>query len=178
MELHERNARQKKLVARQSEQKRKEREKRFNAPPPEDERLTSPTIRALNSTLQKGLLPDPDRESRLVEKTTRVQEKEALLQMARKDALHTLYMHARNFITTEEQLNARIEEIFVPQPWPHQSTAEGIWDALGAPPTVQDMLGTVNNTQKTAIDYHSRHAPVTGERIKKIAEELTGGKMD
>ena len=55
---------------------------------------------------------------------------------------------------------------------------ENIWDAHGAPPTVQDMLQSINDAQKNALEYHRGPAHITGQRMKKIAEELTGGKMD
>jgi hypothetical protein len=88
-------------------------------------------------------------------------------------------MHAREFITTEAQLDAEIEKIFIEHPFGAEHPDKtNIWDAYGAPPTVQDMLSTVNNTQKTSIDYHRGPGFVTGKRMTKIAEELTGGKMD
>ncbi|RFU34534.1 hypothetical protein B7463_g1775, partial [Scytalidium lignicola] len=179
VELHERKIRQDKRVASRSQWKRKERDQRFNAPIREDERLTNPTITAAMSKLQVGPLPDPDREVRLAEKAERAKAKEAMREEARRDALHTLYMHARSFITTEQQLDAEIEKIFVE--FPFGQVHEGktnIWDALGAPPTVQDMLSTINNTQRSAVAYHAGPADLTGKRIKRIAEELTGGKMD
>ncbi|RDW73360.1 hypothetical protein BP6252_07267 [Coleophoma cylindrospora] len=180
LELHRRKVAQQKSMAKESKKKRDIRDQKFYAPQREDERLTSPTIRALNSTLQKGHLPDPEREQRLVEKAARVQEHQAAKEAARKNALHTLYMHARNFITTEEQLNAKIDELFVDYPWQDSNAGRStnIWDALGAPPTVQDMLTSINKTEKQAIKFHSGQAIVTGERMKKVAEELTGGKMD
>ena len=90
-------------------------------------------------------------------------------------------MHARNFITTEAQLDAAIEKMFVERPWEHvpgKEKAVSIWDAEGAPPTVQDMLSEVNRTQKSAMLFHRGPAVATGKRMLKIAEELTGGKMD
>ncbi|KAH8816346.1 hypothetical protein F5884DRAFT_218779 [Xylogone sp. PMI_703] len=179
IELHDRKVRQDKRLARRSELKRKERDQRFNAPIREDERLTNPTITAAMSKLQMGVLPDPDREARLVEKAEKAKAKEAMREEARREALHTLYMHARSFITTEQQLDAEIEKIFVESPFGQVHEGKtNIWDALGAPPTVQDMLSTINNTQRSAVAFHAGPADLTGKRIKKIAEELTGGKMD
>lgn len=179
VELHGRKVIQDKRLARQSQRKQMDRDQRYNAPTREDERLTSPTVTSAMSKLQVGRLADPDREARLAEKAARVQEKAAMKEEARRDALHTLYMHARSFITTEQQLNDEIEKIFVE--FPFGQVHEGktnIWDALGAPPTVQDMLSTINNTQRSAVAYHAGPADLTGKRIKRIAEELTGGKMD
>lgn len=109
----------------------------------------------------------------------RTLKQEAAQEEARRDSLHTLYMHARSFITTEEQLNAKIEELFVSHPFagPDGRPTESIWDE-GAPPTVQDMLRPLNNTERTALDYHAGPAGITGKRMVRIAEELTGGKME
>ncbi|TVY93008.1 hypothetical protein LAWI1_G004380 [Lachnellula willkommii] len=154
-----------------------ERARLVHAPQREDERLTSPTITEAVRKLQLGPVPDPQREARVAAKAERVKAKEAKREEARRNALHTLYMHARSFITTEEQLDKQIEAIFVPQPFPGAST-DNIWDAVGPPPTVQRLLATVNHTERELVRYHAGPGAITGQRMKKIAEELTGGKMD
>lgn len=161
----------------QSRKKSEERERLLAAPQREDERLTNPTVRESMRIVKLASIPDPRRAERLVEKAERVKAKEARREEARKNALHTLYMHARSFITTEEQLDEEIEAIFVPMPFP-DSSSNNIWDAMKGPKTVQDLLSEVNHTQKDAVAYHAGPAVITGERMKKIAEELTGGKMD
>ncbi|KAF4633094.1 hypothetical protein G7Y89_g5029 [Cudoniella acicularis] len=172
------------LVARKSLEKSQERERRVQAPPREDERLTSSTITNSMRELQLGPAPDPLREQRVAEKTARVQAKEAAREEARRSALHTLYMNARSFITTEEQLDATIEEIFVERPFKDiknvaNPNSNNIWEAMGQPPTVQNMLQNVNNNSRgTLMTYHLGPAQLTGQRMKKIGEELTGGKMD
>ena len=158
--------------------KRAERKKALNAPQREDERLTNPTITAAMSQLQIGAVPDPGREERIAEKRARVAAIEDAKAEARKDALHTLYMHARDFIVTEEQLNNEVDKLFVEKPFPNHPNQTSIFDAFGAPQKVQEMLEDVNNTQKKAIDYHKGPAKITGLRLKRIAEELTGGKME
>jgi hypothetical protein len=178
LELHKRKLKQDAIVAGSSRVKQLERTRRLYAPKREDERLTDPTITAAMKELQTGPVPDPGREERIRAKAENVKIIEEEKAEQRKDALHTLYMNARDFITTEEQLDKEIETIFVPHPFEDKPGLTNIWDALGAPPTVQDMLSTVNNTQKTAIEFHRGPAHITGKRMKKIAEELTGGKMD
>lgn len=156
----------------------KDRARRLQTPQREDERLTNPSITTSLKDLYIGL-PDPHREARIAEKAERCQSKAEAKKEERRNALHTLYMNAREFITTEEQLDAEIEKLFVPSPFGKENMGkENIWDAHGSPPTVQDMLANINNTKKTAIDYHRGPAHATGQRMKKIAEELTGGKMD
>ncbi|APA08757.1 hypothetical protein SS1G_02534 [Sclerotinia sclerotiorum 1980 UF-70] len=176
--LHKRKLTQERIVAHKSYKKRMENEKRLKAPQREDERLMNPTITEAMSKLQVGFVPDPERESELAQKALRVQMKEAEREEQRKNALHTLYMKARSFITTEEQLNAKIDEIFT---FPFDRNApdkRSIWEVSNKPPTVQDMLAGVNNAQKTTVETWKHPAVITGDRMQLIAEELTGGKMD
>lgn len=173
--------RNEKTVAWRSAIKQENRERLLKAPQREDERLTSPTITAAMRKLQLGNVPDPHREARIAASAARVSARAKMLEEERRDALHTLYMHARNFITTEEQLDAAIEMTFVERPWqniPGKENAISIWDGLGAPPTVQDMLSEASKTQKAALAQLSGPAVLNGKRMMKIAEELTGGKMD
>ncbi|KAI6713890.1 hypothetical protein JHW43_003544 [Diplocarpon mali] len=178
VELHKRKKAIEAMEAHQSRCKTKARERALHAPQREDERLTNPTILKTTRTLQSGPVPDPDREKRLAEKVARVQAKAIAKQEKRQNALHTLYMKARDFITTEEQLDAKIESIFIPDPHEQHRMDDSIWNVVGAPTTVKDMLSSVNKTEKSAILFHASPAAQTGDRMKKIAEEMTGGKMD
>lgn len=179
VELHNRKLRQDTVTENQTRARRRDRDRRLHAPQREDDRLTSPTITTALKKLRLGYVPDPDREARIAAKAERMKAKEALKEEQRKDALHTLYMNAREFITTEDQLKAEIEKIFVPYPFGEENAGKtNIWDAEGAPPTVQNMLSEVSKTQKTAVDFHRGPAAITGKRMKALAEELTGGKMD
>jgi hypothetical protein len=181
VQLHKRKVRLDKAVAARSSIKQANRAARVNAPQREDERLTAPTITAAMRQLNIGNVADPAREERLAAVRERVAARQKELEERRRDALHTLYMHARNFITSEAELDAAIESTFVEKPWVHVAGKENsinIWDAEGAPPTVQDLLSEVNHTQKAAVSYHRGPALATGKRMQRIAEELTGGKMD
>lgn len=176
--LHKRKLRQDTVRESKTKAKRKDREIRLRASQREDDRLTSPTVTVALQNLHIGL-SDPNREARIAEKLEKFKTKEEIKREQRKDALFNLYMNAREFITTEEQLNEEIEKIFIQSPFgKDQKGTENIWDAYGSPPTVQDMLQTVNDVQRSALEYHRGPAHITGKRMKKIAEELTGGKMD
>jgi len=181
VKLHERKVRAEEKVAQVSAAKQKERRRRVMAPQRETDRLTNPTVTAAMSTYQHGVLPDPDREARVAASAAKVVARAAAIEEARRDALHTLYMHARSFITTEAQLDAEIEKAFAERPFAHvygRENATNIWDAEGAPLTVQDMLSEISNTQHKVVDFYQTSAKVTGKRMVRIAEELTGGKMD
>merc|ERR1711939_255300 len=156
VELHKRKTLQDKMVAARSKNRSIAREKALHAPQREDERLTNPTITQMNRTLQSGPVPDPDRAARVAEKKARVEA----------------------IALAEEELDAEIEKIFVEDPHASGNLNDNIWSVKGAPPSVLTMLSAVNNTQKKAIDFHRGPAALTGRRMKKIAEELTGGTMD
>lgn len=107
----------------------------------------------------------------------------------RLDALHTLYMNAREFITTEEQLNAAIEFQFDPARFRNDVAVDGksIWN-LGAPETIREMISNTKGGAKTMSDSLARitrygdRASISRhdrdqERFKKIAEKLSGGKI-
>jgi hypothetical protein len=149
---------------------------------PEDERLTSPSVVEAMKSRQAGSVPDPDRQTRIAEKLARVKAREAQKEEEKQDALHVLYMNARGFITTEQQLHEEIERAFSPstlQPvfGKPRSTAPGsIWDQ-GRPKTIRDMLREgIIETKRTSVraDEASRLA---AERVNRIAGELTGGKL-
>lgn len=177
--LHKRQIKKTADMERRSQRKMEERDQVAYAPPRPDEVLTSSTVKEAMRWLQHGHLPDPDRETRVAAKVARVQAKEADREASRRDALHSLYMHARSFITTEEQLNAKIEELFVPLPFKDEDKAsDNIWDIMSSPPTVKDMLSGIHGTEKTATKYYGGPGGVNAKRVLKIAEELTGGKME
>ncbi|EHL01526.1 hypothetical protein M7I_2407 [Glarea lozoyensis 74030] len=119
------------------------------------------------SQLQVGHINDARREERIEEMKARVAKKEAIREEERQNA----------FIVNEQQLDARIEEIFTEKPF-FGSQGNNIWDAQGQPKSVQEMLAEINKTQKNVVDRYAGPAIITGKRMQKIAEELTGGKME
>ncbi|OBT53226.1 hypothetical protein VE04_05830 [Pseudogymnoascus sp. 24MN13] len=179
--LYDRKVKKDAQVARKSSITQENNQRLVDAPQRESDRLTSPTITAAMATFQHGALPDPNRAARIAASAEKVAAKIKAQEEARRDSLHSLYMHARSFITTEKELDAEIDKIFTERPFAHVHGRENetnIWDAEGSPMTVFSMLSEVSNTQKKAVDYYQTPAKVTGKRMVKIAEELTGGKMD
>lgn len=138
-------------------------------------------VRAKYLALDTGI-PDPNREERLAAMRARVEEKEARRLADRKDALHTLYMHARNFIINETQLDGAIEKAFGTPQEPRQFGYRGvsIWNRQGAFENVQDRLNAANRTTGSRLTQMYGDEGFTGltqGRLKRLAEELTGGKM-
>lgn len=147
----------------------------LNRPTREDEVFTNPTTTAATRWFQKGPLPDPERENILAASRERTQANEELKSERRKDALQVLYMNARSFIVTDQQLDAEIEHQFRPKAF---GDYDNIWEEHGPPPTIMDMLSHSSGATKTAMGAYAGPAVITGKRMKRIAEELTGGKMD
>lgn len=173
LELHERKKKTDSFMVRRSMAKQFRRERILNQPEREDERLTRPSVVKAMQPTKYSVLPDPDREERLARSKALLEAKEAEKKAERQDAIHTLYMNARNFITTEAQLAAEIERVFPEGDNPawrndHQP-GENIWN-LGVPPTIQSI---VNDSKKSEA---ARWDVIQG-RVKKLAEEITGGKL-
>lgn len=157
-------------------------------PEREDERLTAASHGLDLEKLLHGPLEDPTREARLAHKARNLEMHDSAKRAERLDHLHTLYMNARTFIVTPEQLNEAIEEEFnkdfsqamggyVGQ---QDSEATSMW-AHGPPMTVQEMLNRASRQGTATGSSRSRMsltAEVNRERIRKIAEKLTGGKME
>lgn len=105
---------------------------------------------------------------------------EAMRQENRRNSLHTLYVNAGDFITTGAHLEKVIDKVFDDNSIFSNDSKKGlnIWN-LGLPETVQELLAKANKSGKqTALESAEGHAGVTRKRMKRIAEELTGGKME
>lgn len=93
------------------------------------------------------------------------------------DSLHTLYLQAKDFVTTEAQLDAAVETAFGTQEKPVRfgQLAGGlsIWETAPLE-GVAEMLKKANpDDSSTASDL----GMLRQQRLKEIAEHLTGGKI-
>lgn len=179
MQLRYRKEKIDKRVAVRSAYKMAEHERLVAKPERDDERFTSPSILKSTHPSNRPLLPDPDRAFRLATKRANVAAQEAAKQEDRRNALHTLYMNAGNFIITEEHLNRVVDQVFDDHTQFATDSRNGlnIWNT-GYPETVQELLRQANReTGGSAVDRNQGYGPVTKERMKKLREELTGGKM-
>ncbi|KNG86168.1 hypothetical protein ANOM_005511 [Aspergillus nomiae NRRL 13137] len=173
LELHSRKQRTDKSMMQRSSEKQKRRERIFRQPEREDERLTRPSVIQEMLPKRTPVLPDPNREERLTLSKARMEAANSQKQAEQQDSLQTLYMNARNFITTEAQLAAEIDRVFPEgenEAWrnDHQQ-GENVWN-LGLPPTVQSI---VNESRKSEA---ARWDLIQG-RVKKLGEQITGGKL-
>lgn len=149
------------------------RDRILQQPEREDELLTRPsTIQAMMPHKQP-VLPDPNREERLALSRARMEAKKAEKEAERMHHLQSLYMNARTFITTEEQLAAEIDRVFPEgenEAWrnDHQP-GENIWN-LGNPPTISNLANKTRANEAMRWD-------LSQDRVKKLAEAITGGKL-
>ena len=154
----------------------------------EDERLTNVSTPTEMLPGKAKLLSAEQAEAIWSLKQQNVLKHQEKLDNMNSYALHSLYMNARNFITTEEQLLAEVEKKFLPagrNPDFRRSdfaeTGDNIW-VKGVPSTVKDLI-----SENTARAPKNGQPPVPSEmkakfrkdqeRMKRIAEELTGGKL-
>lgn len=180
------------LEWRRQKREKAERARLLAAPEREDERLITPSHGLdLQQLLHGGAPPDPNREDRLKHKARNFDLKARAKQAERLDHLHTLYMHARTFIVTPQQLDAAIEEEFSKDfqtPGGYVGldvsggggSANSMWN-YGAPMTAQDMLNRARGGPggRFAVGGEGGMvSEVNAERVRRIAEGLTGGKMD
>lgn len=175
---------EKRLNAKQAA-KQAEREELLHRPEREDERLTAPSNNMDLDALYNKHIPDPTREDRIRTKQLNIQRHEEMKREERMEAVHSLYMNAREFIVTPQQLDKAVDAAFgtpeVPVKFGKFASASvnrSIW-AEGRPERVQDMLNVANG-QGTGYAMSSAGNPseINKERIRRIAETFTGGKIE
>lgn len=159
----------------------------LHRPEREDERLTAPSHGLDLEALYHGAVPDPTRNARLALKRERQAAFEANRAADRLDSVHTLYSHARNYIVSPQALDKAVEDAFGTDDNPVEfgedvtnrtSTGRSIWDE-GKPESVQEMLNRANRASSTQpLQSTGGYLGLNQERIRRIGEALTGGKMD
>lgn len=160
-------------LAARAQRSQAERQRLIDAGEREDDRLTNPSVTAL---MQLGgghkVLPDPHRAERVAEMSARVAAKEAGRADERQEALHALYTRAKDFIINEQQLDAHIDRVFGTATNPVVFGARGssVW-ANGSPPNLRDLSKKANTMAGNDVSER------TVNRMRRMAEELTGGKM-
>lgn len=141
----------------------------------EDERLTAPSILSSQLPSTRRLL-DPNRAARIAAARANMAAHEAARKEQRREDLHELYVNAGTFITNEAQLDAVVDRVFEDkkQFQNDASAGENIWH-LGEPQTVAQRMqqAEAGGRNPEAVG----RARVVKERMTRIAEVLTGGKM-
>lgn len=182
--LRARQQAERRRASQQSETRQREREELVNRPEREDERLTAPSNNLDLDALFNKQIPDPTREQRILTKLQNLQEQTRNKRVERTEALHTLYMNARDFIVTPQQLDQAVDEAFGTPENPVNfrgslgAHGKSVW-ALGKPDSVQDMLSRANGQGSgRVLPDASSHNERQADRLRRIAETLTGGQME
>ncbi len=158
-------------------------------PPREDERLTNTSIpscmRVTPGSFSTALNDSATASTLHARKLANVEKQATSKIESRRDALHTLYMNACTFITTEKQLTAEIDRVFDDPKleWGDAaSDGESIWNKQ-PPATIATLLQEGTGRSERAEVGSAIHRGETQryrtdqKRMKRIAEVLSGGKM-
>ncbi|KAI4203471.1 MAG: hypothetical protein LQ350_001809 [Teloschistes chrysophthalmus] len=178
-ELKSRKVKQDKRLQARSTAKLELRERLLTAPTPAHEKHTTPSI--LSSALSTSYTMTPTERASLLALKKANHERHASQKIAeRRNALHTLYTNARDFIVTEQALNEAVENVFHPGNPQFDNEAKrgmNVWN-LGYPETVRELLDTANKEDTgSSVQRQMGYAGLTDKRMKRLGEELTGGKM-
>ena len=172
VQLKERQVRTDRGLAAIKARKRAEYEQRINAPEREDEHLTTPSASA---TIKALGLPHVSSRGDIEARRKRYEASEALKREKRRDVLHNLYVNAKDFIVSMDDLDAKIEEEFNKEFY-KVNPEHGIWDEQGIPDTTSWLLSSSLKNPGTAADQGKSYTEV-GERVQRVGRELTGGKL-
>lgn len=122
-------------------------------------------------------LPSTPREVFVAQRKSAYQKRLLRQELVRRSRLHDLYTNAREFIVSDEQLDEAIEKAFGTDEQPVRwhvggqtsptGTGASPWEA-GAPEGVMERLQKLKGGEGVGL---------AKERVKKVAEALTGGKM-
>lgn len=168
--------------------KLEESERLRHQPIREDERLTNVSTPTAMLPRKTTLYTEENAEAIWNSKQENVLRQQDKRDSMNSYALHSLYMNARNFVTTEEQLLAEIEKKFLPggrnaefRRSDFAETGDNIW-VKGVPSTVKDLISesssqTPRNGQPPPPSDVKTKYRKDQERMQRIAEELTGGKI-
>jgi len=178
-ELYQRYASDEISTTRKKEDATLRRLRKVEAPERSDVTWTAQSIPqhirdALTRASTKRVLTQEEKDAKIQEYQKRFKEKER----KRLEAIHSLYLNAKNFITTEAQLTAEIERVFGsndnPVTW--SAKRKSVWH-LGRPPGTDQLVG-MEMQRADEADHLTRAQsdPLMRERIMRIAGQLTGGK--
>ena len=180
VELYQRKQSMTASVARRSEQKKEERARLISQDERIDAQLTNASVPQAMQPVKGAIAASANRRSKKKFEALQARKEEA-----RRDATHTLYMNARTFITTEQQLDAEILKAFpdgAHEEWRTAATyGTSIWN-LDSPPTIADKLQASSRRAKkdfstAGLTDSAEKYRLDQERMKRIAEELSGGKI-
>ena len=164
-----------------ADEKQAERARLLSQAEREDARLT-------NVSIPSEMQPDKKTESSShaeleihESKSANAARSEVTKTELRKDQLHTLYMNSRDFITSEEQLTQKIDEEFSDNKFREGGKSLNLskWDSEGRPESIADLVNRsiISPRKRNDGDQLDTVFKRDQERMKRIAEKLSGGKI-
>jgi hypothetical protein len=150
------------------------------APPRETDVLTAASVQKGIRDFLAGTLPPASKNANIPTRRAAYERRMARVDAVRSSRLHDLYVNAREFLVEESQLDEAIEKAFgteeAPVGWDvkgemglRSEGKEGLSPWHGPMPEgVGDMLQKLKGGEGVGL---------AKERVRKVAEELTGGKM-
>ena len=168
-ELTARKVREERYIAKVSAIKRAENKALREAPESDAERFTKATLLSSQTATGLNTANAEYRAAYFAQKKRNYEAHLADTEEQRRNDLHTLYVNAGDFITTEQRMREEVDRVFDDTTQFDDKTKAGlnIWD-LAMPETVRQMLRMRGNDEQKAI---------AKDRMKRMAEELTGGKI-
>ena len=146
----------------------------------EDARLTNASVPAAMNPKLKQTFTEEDALWMQEKRRQNIETHQSKKSAAQHDALHTLYMNARDFITDEEQLGAKIKEEFDDKNFGGHSSdpAKSYWDSQGPPDGIAEMVNRSTMSRgRQGVSEKEDAWRRDQERMRKLAEGLSGGKM-
>ncbi|KAF9735661.1 hypothetical protein PMIN02_009387 [Paraphaeosphaeria minitans] len=176
-ELHERKLTTDQAYTAEIEQSNAERRRLAMAPPRPVDVLTQTSISKGIRDFLRNKLPRTPRTVFVAQRKKAYEKRLERQEGVRRSRLHDLYTNAREFIVSEEQLDEAIEKAFGTDEQPVRwhvggqtsptGTGASPWEA-GVPEGVMERLQKLKGGEGVGL---------AKERVKKVAEALTGGKM-
>jgi hypothetical protein len=179
-QLHERKVEAESMFQQKLEKSYAEKLARATAPPRETDLLTATSIQKGLRDFLAGTLPESSKKHNVPARRAAYQRRVEKIQAVRQQRLHDLYVNAREFLVEESQLDEAIDKCFgseeKPVGWAANGTQglrsegmEGLSPWHGPMPEgVGDMLQKLKGGEGVGL---------ARERVRKVAESLTGGKM-
>jgi hypothetical protein len=150
---------------------------RTMAPPREADVLTQNSVSKSIRDFLVDALPSTSRSNVTDARRRAFERKMAKHAAVREDRLHDLYTNAREFIVSEEQLDEAIETAFGTDQNPVRWDAQGRETPLGIGKSPWEGRIPEGVAEKLNKLTGGAGVGLAKERIKKVAEDLTGGKM-
>ncbi|OJD36892.1 lipid phosphate phosphatase 2 [Diplodia corticola] len=178
--LHKRKQRSDEFLAKRGTQRQNQQLSLINQRPRDDEVFTNPSVSKVVRDFLSGVYNTVS-DKNVLQKKAVIARREAGKTEHRKEALHKLYTHAKEYILTEDQLSKAIEDTFGTEDnlpgfaTGNSKQGRSIW-ARGSLLNTAQMLAANQGRSNRAVTNKSS-PEVTQKRIHQIAEELTGGKI-